>query len=79
MNWLISVTCAGRKKRPVGRLRANDRRALKRFQRDNNLPPDGTLHEATQLAIRQLNDGVRRGSRGDVVRDCRRASWRSDT
>ncbi len=42
--------------------------ALKRFQRDNNLPPDGTYDAATQLAIRQLNDGIGRGSRGDVVR-----------
>jgi peptidoglycan hydrolase-like protein with peptidoglycan-binding domain len=42
--------------------------ALKNFQRDNHLDANGTLDEATQAAFAMLNDGVRLGSRGDVVR-----------
>ncbi|MDQ3803975.1 MAG: penicillin-insensitive murein endopeptidase [Acidobacteriota bacterium] len=41
--------------------------ALKRFQRDNQLQETGVYDEATQAAVRQLNEGVKRGSKGDVV------------
>ncbi|HWS55534.1 MAG TPA: penicillin-insensitive murein endopeptidase [Pyrinomonadaceae bacterium] len=41
--------------------------ALKRFQRDNQLGETGVYDEATQQAVRQLNEGVRRGGEGDVV------------
>lgn len=42
--------------------------ALRNFQTDNHLEANGTYGEATQAAFRQLNDGVKLGSRGDVVR-----------
>ena len=42
--------------------------ALKNFQRDNHLEANGAFEVATQAAFRQLNEGVKRGSRGDVVR-----------
>ncbi len=42
--------------------------SLKHFQRDNYLEENGTYDAATQDAIRQLNEGVKRGSEGDVVR-----------
>lgn len=42
--------------------------ALKHFQRDNFIPETGIDDETTQAAIRQLNEGVRRGSVGDIVR-----------
>ncbi len=41
--------------------------ALRRFQRDNNLEETGVYDAATQSAIRQLNEGIQRGSQGDVV------------
>ncbi len=41
--------------------------ALKRFQRDNNLGETGVYDAATQSAIRQLNEEIRRGAQGDVV------------
>ncbi len=41
--------------------------AVKRFQSDNELADNGTFDIPTQAAIRQLNDEVRRGSRGGVV------------
>jgi peptidoglycan hydrolase-like protein with peptidoglycan-binding domain len=41
--------------------------ALKRFQRDNQFDETGVYDEATQAAIRQLNEGVKRGSTGNVV------------
>ena len=41
--------------------------ALKRFQRDNQLKETGVYDEATQAAIRQLNEGVQHGSQGSVV------------
>lgn len=43
-------------------------RALKEFQTDNHLAPSGTYDTEAQKAIRQLNEGVRRGSEGSVVR-----------
>lgn len=42
-------------------------RALKEFQSANDLTPSGTLDSATQDAIRQLNEGVKVGSRGSAV------------
>lgn len=41
--------------------------AVKRFQRDNHLEDKGTYDAATQDAIRQLNEGIKRGSRSTVV------------
>lgn len=41
--------------------------AVKRFQRDNHLEDSGVYDAATQDAIRQLNEGIRRGSRSAVV------------
>lgn len=41
--------------------------ALKRFQRDTNLEETGVYDAAAQSALRQLNEGIRRGSSGDVV------------
>lgn len=41
--------------------------ALKRFQRDNHLGETGVYDDATQDAIRQINEGVKRGSKGNVV------------
>jgi peptidoglycan hydrolase-like protein with peptidoglycan-binding domain len=41
---------------------------LRRFQADNHLTPTGTYDANTQQAIRQLNEGVKRESSGDVVR-----------
>jgi peptidoglycan hydrolase-like protein with peptidoglycan-binding domain len=42
--------------------------ALKEFQSDNHLQANGTYDTPTQEAVRQLNEGVARGSRGGVVR-----------
>lgn len=42
--------------------------ALRNFQRDNHLDANGTYDAATQAAFRQLNEGIKRGSRSDVVR-----------
>jgi peptidoglycan hydrolase-like protein with peptidoglycan-binding domain len=42
--------------------------ALRAFQRDNFLPPTGAYDLPTQEAFAQINAGVRRGSRGNVVR-----------
>lgn len=42
-------------------------KALKSFQRDNELAETGVYDAATQAAIRQLNNGVRLGSEGGVV------------
>jgi peptidoglycan hydrolase-like protein with peptidoglycan-binding domain len=42
--------------------------ALKHFQQDNHLDPNGTYDRPTQEAIRQLNEGVKRGVTGNVVR-----------
>jgi hypothetical protein len=42
--------------------------ALKNFQRDNFIADTGVYDEETQAAIRQVNDGVKSGSEGNVVR-----------
>ena len=42
--------------------------ALKHFQRDNFIPETGVDDEETQTAIRQVNEGVKRGTEGNVVR-----------
>jgi peptidoglycan hydrolase-like protein with peptidoglycan-binding domain len=42
--------------------------AVKHLQRDNFLAENGTYDEPTQEIIRQVNAGVGRGSRGNVVR-----------
>jgi peptidoglycan hydrolase-like protein with peptidoglycan-binding domain len=42
-------------------------RALKELQSANGLAPSGTLDALTQDAIRQINRGVKNGSRGAVV------------
>lgn len=42
--------------------------AVKHLQRDNFLEENGTYDEPTQEVIRQINAGVGRGSRGNVVR-----------
>ncbi len=41
--------------------------ALKEFQTDNHLEPNGTYDTPTQEAIRLLNQGIRRDSTGNVV------------
>lgn len=41
--------------------------ALKNFQKDNHLDPSGVCDARTQAAFRQLNEGVKRGSEGNVV------------
>lgn len=41
--------------------------AVKNFQRDNHIQETGVYDEATQEAVRQLNEVVKRGSTGDVV------------
>lgn len=41
--------------------------ALKRFQRDNQLQETGVYDLATQAAVRQLNEEVKRGHEGPVV------------
>ncbi|MCP9495542.1 MAG: penicillin-insensitive murein endopeptidase [Pyrinomonadaceae bacterium MAG19_C2-C3] len=42
--------------------------ALKNFQGDNTLTENGTYDAATQAALRQLNEGIKRDSQGAVVR-----------
>jgi peptidoglycan hydrolase-like protein with peptidoglycan-binding domain len=42
--------------------------ALKNFQRDNHLDTSGALDSETQTAFSELNDGVKLGSLGNVVR-----------
>ncbi len=41
--------------------------AVKRFQSDNGLANNGTFDLATQAAIRQLNEGIKFGSKGGLV------------
>jgi peptidoglycan hydrolase-like protein with peptidoglycan-binding domain len=41
--------------------------ALKHFQADNHLAPNGTLDFPTQAAISQINKGVQEGARGSVI------------
>jgi peptidoglycan hydrolase-like protein with peptidoglycan-binding domain len=42
-------------------------RAVSAFQADNHLQVTGTYNAETQDAVRQLREGVKRGSRGNVV------------
>jgi len=41
--------------------------AVKKFQSDNDLNPNGTFDLPTQAAVRQLNEGLKFGSKGGVV------------
>jgi peptidoglycan hydrolase-like protein with peptidoglycan-binding domain len=50
-----------------GRFGPRTEGAVKNFQRHNELDTNGTFDAPTQAAIQQLNDGVRRESRGGVV------------
>lgn len=50
-----------------GKFGGKTERAIKNFQRDNGLNANGTFDDPAQAAIKQLNDGVRRESRGGVV------------
>ncbi|HJR06840.1 MAG TPA: penicillin-insensitive murein endopeptidase [Pyrinomonadaceae bacterium] len=51
-----------------GSFGAQTEAALKKFQRDNHLDPGGAFDAETQAVFRELNDGVKLGSRGNVVR-----------
>lgn len=50
-----------------GKFGGKTERAVRNFQRDNGLNANGTFDSPAQAAIKQLNDGVRRESRGGVV------------
>jgi peptidoglycan hydrolase-like protein with peptidoglycan-binding domain len=50
-----------------GRFGPRTETAVKNFQRNNELTANATFDASTQAAIQQLNDGVRRGSKGGVV------------
>lgn len=50
-----------------GRFGPRTEGAVKNFQRHNELNANATFDAPTQAAIQQLNDGVRRGSKGGVV------------
>lgn len=50
-----------------GKFGPKTERAVKNFQRDNALNANGTFDGPAQAAINQLNEGVRRESRGGVV------------
>jgi len=51
----------------VGVFGAKTERAVKAFQKDNELAETGVYDAATQAAVRQLNNGVKLGSEGGVV------------
>jgi peptidoglycan hydrolase-like protein with peptidoglycan-binding domain len=55
------------KKTGPGKFGNKTEAALKQFQGDNGLDPNGTYDSATQAAVRQLNNGVQLGSEGGVV------------
>lgn len=55
------------KKTGPGKFGNKTEAALKRFQSDNGLDPNGTYDTATQAAVRQLNNGVQLGSEGGLV------------
>jgi peptidoglycan hydrolase-like protein with peptidoglycan-binding domain len=50
-----------------GRFGPKTEQVVKQFQRDNSLDANGTFDGPAQAAINQLNEGVRRESRGGVV------------
>lgn len=50
-----------------GKFGPKTERAVTNFQRDNSLGANGTFDDPAQAAINQLNEGVRRESRGGVV------------
>jgi peptidoglycan hydrolase-like protein with peptidoglycan-binding domain len=52
----------------IGKLGPQTETALKHFQQDNHLDPNGTYDQPSQDAIRQINEGVKRGVEGNVVR-----------
>lgn len=51
-----------------GRFGPQTQAALKNFQRDNHLDANGSFDAETQAAFRELNEGVKLTSRGNVVR-----------
>ena len=51
-----------------GRFGPQTQAALKNFQRDNHLDANGVFDAETQAAFRELNEGVKLTSRGNVVR-----------
>lgn len=52
----------------IGKFGPQTETALKHFQQDNHLDPNGTYDQPSQDAIRQINEGVKRGVEGNVVR-----------
>jgi peptidoglycan hydrolase-like protein with peptidoglycan-binding domain len=52
----------------IGKFGPQTEAALQSFQRDNHLDANGTLDAETQAAFQELNDGVKQGSQGNVVR-----------
>jgi peptidoglycan hydrolase-like protein with peptidoglycan-binding domain len=55
------------KKTGPGKFGNKTEAALKQFQGDNGLDPNGTYDTATQAAVRQLNNGIQFGSEGGLV------------
>jgi peptidoglycan hydrolase-like protein with peptidoglycan-binding domain len=51
----------------VGKFGPITETALKHFQADNHLPPSGSFDALSQASIRQINEGVALGTRGNVV------------
>jgi peptidoglycan hydrolase-like protein with peptidoglycan-binding domain len=51
----------------VGKFGPITETALKHFQADNHLSPNGLFETSSQAAIRQINEGVAQGTRGNVV------------
>ena len=55
------------KKTGPGKFGPKTEGAVKKFQSDNGLSANGTFDLPTQAAIRQLNEGVKFGSKGGIV------------
>jgi peptidoglycan hydrolase-like protein with peptidoglycan-binding domain len=55
------------KKSGPGKFGPKTEGAVKRFQSDNDLSANGTFDLPTQAAVRQLNEGLKFGSKGGVV------------
>lgn len=51
----------------VGKFGPITETALKHFQADNHLPASGSFDALSQASIRQINEGVAEGTRGNVV------------